>query len=595
MRKSFFVRECLVLVWLIGALFSQANETHALSLDAGDSGPFVTLDPDSDGDGMPDAWEQTYQGSILFEDDFEDGDDVGWTNRLRSFSLINGRYVSDGTPLPGVSYGAPYLRGAMGLTHLGDTSWSNYSYEVTCGPHPRGSGAWWPYGNMDSLNVQSIRFRIAAYEDNISLPGREYVAFTLAAPNTSHTSNWTPSRYYAWHSMRDTMTSQTITNPVSNAIMNDSNRVSLIANGSNIVAYMNGVQQFNVELEGNYPTSGGVGFMSTWEAGAWYDDVIVREIGMLPHLDDADLDYDNDGLTNLEEYQAGSNPLVAAEPDSDGDGMPDAWEQAYQGAILFQDDFADGDDVGWTNRLRSFSVINGRYVSDGTPLSGVSYGAPNLRGAVGITHLGDSSWSNYSYEVTSGPHPRGAGAWWPYGNMDSLNVQSARFRMAAYEDNISLPGHEHVAFTFAAPNTSHTGNWTPSSFVSWFVMQNGTSSNFFGNPTVSSAILNDSNRLSFVANGPQIVAYMNGERQYNVEMTGNYPKTGGVGFVSTWESGSWYDNVIVREIGMLPHLDDADLDYDNDGLTNLEEYQAGSNPLQAGDAGSESSEDLLVH
>ena len=97
-----------------GAILFHANETHALSLDVGDSGPFVTLDPDSDGDGMPDAWEQTYQGSILFEDDFEDGNDIGWTNRLRSFSVTNGRYVSDGTPLSGVSYGAPYVRGALG-------------------------------------------------------------------------------------------------------------------------------------------------------------------------------------------------------------------------------------------------------------------------------------------------------------------------------------------------------------------------------------------------------------------------------------------------------------------------------------------------
>ena len=38
---------------------------------------------------------------------------------------------------------------------------------------------------------------------------------------------------------------------------------------------------------------------------------------------DAGLDFDNDGLTNLEEYEYGTNPN---DPDSDDDGLPDGWE-----------------------------------------------------------------------------------------------------------------------------------------------------------------------------------------------------------------------------------------------------------------------------
>ena len=41
---------------------------------------------------------------------------------------------------------------------------------------------------------------------------------------------------------------------------------------------------------------------------------------------DAALDLDGDGLTNLEEYQAGANPL---NPDSDGDGYNDSEEVIY--------------------------------------------------------------------------------------------------------------------------------------------------------------------------------------------------------------------------------------------------------------------------
>ena len=48
--------------------------------------------------------------------------------------------------------------------------------------------------------------------------------------------------------------------------------------------------------------------------------------GLNKFLDDADRDPDMDGLTNLEEYLHGTDPL---NPDTDGDGMPDGWEVKY--------------------------------------------------------------------------------------------------------------------------------------------------------------------------------------------------------------------------------------------------------------------------
>jgi hypothetical protein len=47
------------------------------------------------------------------------------------------------------------------------------------------------------------------------------------------------------------------------------------------------------------------------------------EHGLDPTTDDGHLDYDNDGLTNYEEYQRGTDPF---NPDTDGDGIPDGQE-----------------------------------------------------------------------------------------------------------------------------------------------------------------------------------------------------------------------------------------------------------------------------
>jgi hypothetical protein len=58
-------------------------------------------------------------------------------------------------------------------------------------------------------------------------------------------------------------------------------------------------------------------------------------------------DYDGDDFSNLEEYQAGSNPVdpKITPEDMDGDGLPDSWEQDYFGNLdQGPDDDYDGDD-----------------------------------------------------------------------------------------------------------------------------------------------------------------------------------------------------------------------------------------------------------
>ena len=90
------------------------------------------------------------------------------------------------------------------------------------------------------------------------------------------------------------------------------------------------------------PDSDGDGLPDGWEVAHGLDPL---------NASDASLDPDGDGLTNLQEYQYGTNPRSA---DSDGDGMPDAWEVAYglDPAVASATADTDGDGVADLDEYR---------------------------------------------------------------------------------------------------------------------------------------------------------------------------------------------------------------------------------------------------
>jgi hypothetical protein len=65
-----------------------------------------------------------------------------------------------------------------------------------------------------------------------------------------------------------------------------------------------------------------------------------------PLADDSSIDADNDGLTNLEECAAGTDPQNR---DTDDDGLPDGWEISNGSDPLVNDASADSDSDGLTN------------------------------------------------------------------------------------------------------------------------------------------------------------------------------------------------------------------------------------------------------
>jgi len=144
------------------------------------------------------------------------------------------------------------------------------------------------------------------------------------------------------------------------------------------------------------------------------------EYGFDPLSDsgEASEDGDEDGLTNLEEYQAGSNPTLAdtdgdgltdgaevhthgtdpTNPDTEGDGMPDGWEAFYGLDPLVDDAAEDPDGDGWTN-LQEFEegtdptdgasrppVLEGYSISSNSQLYQIDLrtGAATLIGPLGV-------------------------------------------------------------------------------------------------------------------------------------------------------------------------------------------------------------------
>jgi hypothetical protein len=80
-------------------------------------------------------------------------------------------------------------------------------------------------------------------------------------------------------------------------------------------------------------------------------------MGTAPLVPDAVADPDRDGLTNLREYPFGTNPLQA---DTDDDGMPDQWEADHQFNPLVNDAALDSDGDGLSNLEEYFAGTDPR-------------------------------------------------------------------------------------------------------------------------------------------------------------------------------------------------------------------------------------------
>ena len=99
---------------------------------------------------------------------------------------------------------------------------------------------------------------------------------------------------------------------------------------------LSGSGNVSVQVNPN-PDGDGDGMLDTWE--------VAHSLNPL-NAADAALDADNDGLSDLQEYQNGTDPQKA---DTDGDGLPDGWEVAHHLRPLTASATGDADSDGLSN------------------------------------------------------------------------------------------------------------------------------------------------------------------------------------------------------------------------------------------------------
>jgi hypothetical protein len=340
--------------------------------------------------------------------------------------------------------------------------------------------------------------------------------------------------------------------------------------------------------------------------------------GLNPLMDDAYDDYDNDGLINLDEYMHDTDPC---NPDTDSDGMPDGWEVKYGLNPLTDDASDDCDNDGLTN-IEEY--MNNTFpdnpdsdkdgLNDGDEVL-VYYSNP-----LNPDSDNDNLWDGYNItvegffhigELSVGTNPNN-----PDTDGDGLNdydefVLYHTDPNDSDSDNDGLEDGEEIFLTEFFPelmgmyqnikSTDHTNPLNPDSdddglldgeeVKSFINRYDGTVIVWFTNPLNPDT---DGDRIpdgwearyaKKIINGFYNIDPRNPDasndsdndgltniQEYNIRTDPNNPDTDNDGMPDAWEVFYQIFNVTTGEWTMSPTEYDADNDIDNDNLTNLQEY-----------------------
>ena len=204
----------------------------------------------------------------LLTDNFNDGNDNGWTQINRSSHVIDGRYYLDGcygcndVPLTGNRDGFSY-------THVDDPTWTDYTFEFT-------------FDTTNAPSVDNPDWEGTAFAHNAYVLFR--VQGPLPAPDgapTQYRVNFcVPCDEFAgehvelFKYVNGDSTTLLADIPTSGVIRVGTNTGKIIVSGGHIQIFVN--DQLVVDFTDPNPIPfGGIGLAAIWEVNAWFDNVSV--------------------------------------------------------------------------------------------------------------------------------------------------------------------------------------------------------------------------------------------------------------------------------------------------------------------------------
>ncbi|MCB1129941.1 MAG: discoidin domain-containing protein [Verrucomicrobiae bacterium] len=284
--------------------------------------PTVANNPVSaDGDSLPDIWELTYFPNIWIQNDGGNPDEDDFNN-LQEYQLGTSPIVFNDpievTPDPSVIDASPGSEASNPPEHTIDgdpdtTRWSNQGSS--------GKSITYDLGGVFLLQSLDIKFyngssRSYSFDIDVSSDNSTWTTVLIGA-----SSSGTSSTFENFDITGDPAVRYVRYTGYGNST-NDYNSFWEIA--------------FNTAPAADSDNDG----LPDWWENLYFENLAETAGG----------DHEPDGLTNLQEYQLGTDPTVANDPnDADGDGLPDAWELTYFPSIWSQDASGDPDEDTYTN------------------------------------------------------------------------------------------------------------------------------------------------------------------------------------------------------------------------------------------------------
>lgn len=565
-----------------------------------DMGAYEYLHPaaDTDGDGMPDFWEIQHG---LDARSGMDGNLVGWwrlddgvgTNAINS--VVNS---NNGTLLgfSGTTNSGWTAEGKLGgaLVFDGDDDWVRIPQQTTMLTGGAFTVSAWAKldGSSTSDWPEVVSDLMAANYNGYCLGfGGNHVPYAMVGSAGWITDTQVVTNVWTWL-----------------VLMYESGQMWLYRDGTLIGGPVSA--SFVVATNGYFAIGNGqdVGYREYWKG--MIDDVRLYQssLGMdgLAAMYDAWSDPDGDGLTNLQEYQVGTDPNTS---DTDGDGLSDGEEKNVYGTDPLNPD-TDGDGMpdGW-------EVMYGLDPRSGMSENLVAWYPLNEGAGAAVSNAVSSMYTGLLYQVSTSSWIQGVSgragdnALWLNGINQYLAIPTNQSGSVITQAPFSV-----TAWVFQDPAMtkrwggvfSDSGWYWPSSngphYMSGYSLRFDSLYNsavyFVGSPTNSAACYRTGWAPAYVGRWVHLAATYDGSN-LKLYADGVLAQTKqavfaperkaalwiGRGHVNAGESywqGGIDDVRIYREAlssnQVLAQLE-FNADPDGDGLTNLQEYQYGSNPL----------------